>query len=130
MSCDGGGGRGPDAATTTLTFTPPDTERTATAALAAAAADRAAVAVDTAARLAELAAAEKALAPGEALRVEAAPVGTAGVTAPATVDSPGVAAVAVGLGFYVEAASMDEAAQLAARRASELQDARKGEKGV
>lgn len=91
----------------------------AAARAAAAAADRLATARDTAARLADLAAAEKA---GLTLRLDAAPVGPPGVTAPATVDTPAVAAVAVGLGFYVEAISLEEAAELAAQRVRALEN--------
>jgi hypothetical protein len=102
-------------------LTPPGDEAAATAARAAAAAARLAVASETAARLADLAAAEEALGGGHSpLRLEAVPVGAPGVTAPATVDTPAVAAVAVGLGFYVEAASLREAADLAAARARVL----------
>lgn len=98
---------------------PGEQEAAHSAVRAAAVADRLHTARDTAARLKDLAAAEKA---GTPLRLAAAPVGPPGVTAPATLDSPAVAAVAVGLGFYVEAANLEEAAELAAQRVRALEE--------
>ena len=103
-------------------FTQTPAEAAAATARATAARAKAAAAAETATQLAALAAQEAdAVATGDtALTLAAAPLGAPGVTAPVRVATPAVAAVGVGLGFYVEANSLAEAAALAAERAKDL----------
>jgi len=105
----------------TLPLDRPPGEAAAVAARAAAIAARASAAADTAFHLAELASQERAaLAEGRpTLTLPAAPRGAPRVTAPASVAVPAVTAVAIGLGFFVEA-GLAEAAELAAERARAL----------